>query len=254
MASKTSPRLAILTYHGIVAEPGVFAPARWSRRHTIDAITFAQQLDYIVTSESKTMLPNLLDDTSAQGSLVITFDDAHSSDYTIAADALERRHLSAAFFVPWCYLDQPGYLEKTQVRALRSRSFEIGSHSLTHRRLTQLSEQEVWREVLQSKLQLEDLLGESVATFALPYGSYEDFILQAIWAAGYTRILTSDFGIATRLDHVMHRISVLRHIAFNHFRHIIDLNRSAIGCIRAIDLLERWVRKHRLQAGASAAQ
>ena len=174
--------------------------------------------------------------------MIITFDDGHSSDYTIAADALEMRQLSAVFFIPWCYLGQPGYLEKSQVRRLRARSFEIGSHGLTHRRLTQLSQEELWREVLQSKLRLEDLLGENITTFALPYGAYDDFVLQAAWAAGYRRILTSDFGIASRQHHVMRRFSVLANTPFSHFKRIIDLNRGAVATMRIINGLKRRIR------------
>ena len=47
-----------------------------------------------------------------------------------------------------------------------------------------------------SKHRIEDLIGEQVTSFAIPSGSYNDSVLQALWAAGYRRIMTSDFGYA----------------------------------------------------------
>jgi len=38
---------------------------------------------------------------------LITFDDGHQSDLTIAAPQLARRDLQAIFFVIWSYLGQP---------------------------------------------------------------------------------------------------------------------------------------------------
>ncbi len=207
MSSRHAEFLPILTYHGIRRAAGQPIPAGWSRRHAVTASAFVSQLDAIVSCGLHTV--RLADLGWPAHAAAITFDDGHASDYTIAAPELSSRGLAATFFITASYLGRRGYLERAQVRELHARSFEIGSHGLTHKRLTEMGPAELWREALDSRRRLEDLIGHAVSSFALPSGSYDDAVLQALWAAGYRRIMTSDFGYATRRHSVMHRMGVM---------------------------------------------
>ena len=231
--------LPILMYHGIrnsIADP---LPAGWSRRHAIDARSFTGQLDAIVGGGLHPISLAAMDQPGApQHPMVITFDDGHSSDYLIAAPELTCRGLTAVFFITASFLGRPGYVRREQVRELRAGSFEIGSHGLTHKRLTEVGPAELWREVLDSKYRLEDIIGEEVSSFALPSGSYNDGVLQALWAAGYRRIMTSDFGRARRSDSVMHRMGVMAETAAREFQRFLTASPS-------------WATRHRLIQGVA---
>ena len=237
MNSNGTTCLPILMYHGIRHSTADQLPAGWSRRHAIDARSFAAQLDAIVDGGLRTVSLAALDQPVApRRPIIITFDDGHSSDYLIAAPELRQRGLTAAFFITASFLGRPGYLRREQVRELRAASFEIGSHGLTHKRLIEVGPAELWREALDSRRRLEDLIGEEVTSFALPSGSYNDAVLQALWAAGYRRIMTSDFGLARREHSVMHRMGVMAETGAREFQTFLTAGPS-------------WATRHRLIQG-----
>jgi peptidoglycan/xylan/chitin deacetylase (PgdA/CDA1 family) len=237
MNNNDTTHLPILMYHGIQHSTAEQLPAGWSRPHAIDARSFAAQLDAIVAGGLQTVSLAALDQPdAARRPIVITFDDGHSSDYLIVAPELEGRGLTATFFITSSFLDRPGYLRREQVCELRAASFEIGSHGLTHKRLAEVGPAELWREALDSKRRLEDLIGEEVSNFALPSGSYNDAVLQALWAAGYRRIMTSDFGYARREHSVMHRMGVIAETGAHEFQRFLTASPS-------------WATRHRLIQG-----
>jgi peptidoglycan/xylan/chitin deacetylase (PgdA/CDA1 family) len=229
--------LPILMYHGIRRSGSDQFPTGWSRRHAIDAASFAAQLEVVARSGLRTLALADLDRPSlSRRPMLITFDDGHSSDYSIAAPELKQRDLTGTFFVTWSFLGRAGYLDRAQVRELRAQSFEIGSHGLSHKRLTEVGPAELWCEALDSKRRLEDLIGEEISSFAVPSGSYNDPVLQALWAAGYRRIMTSDFGYARLQDSAMHRMGVMADTTPRQFQAFLTAGPS-------------WAARHRLLEG-----
>jgi peptidoglycan/xylan/chitin deacetylase (PgdA/CDA1 family) len=189
-------RLPILTYHAIVTdEPRVQLPAEASLAHAVRAADFCAQLDLLCQRKWQTVLPDRLAGPVPDRTLMITFDDGYES-HRFAADELIRRGLRAVFYVTWSNLGKNGYLTHSEVRDLRSKGFEIGSHSLTHTYLTRLNDGDLEREVSESKERLEDLVGGPVDTIAIPYGAYDRRVLASAFAAGYARVTTSDTGLA----------------------------------------------------------
>jgi peptidoglycan/xylan/chitin deacetylase (PgdA/CDA1 family) len=76
-----------------------------------------------------------------------------------------------------------------------SLSVEIASHSVSHPRLTELSDTiAIKYELAFSKQILESLFGQEVITFVYPYGKYDDPIIRMVSAAGYKIGRTCDFG------------------------------------------------------------
>ncbi|MCK4818885.1 polysaccharide deacetylase family protein, partial [bacterium] len=74
-----------------------------------------------------------------------------------------------------------------------SASVEIGSHSITHTRLSSLSPQQQQYEIRESKQQLESIIKKPVRLFSYPYGGLEDITKETgriLAGAGY------DTGIA----------------------------------------------------------
>lgn len=74
------------------------------------------------------------------------------------------------------------------------REIDVGSHGVTHAHLTRLSDEELRRELVESKRQIEDELGRPCPDFAYPYGEHDERVRRAVRAAGYERAygLTSD--------------------------------------------------------------
>jgi len=87
----------------------------------------------------------------------------------------------------------------------------IGCHTHSHPDLTLLSIAEIRREVLGSKLALEDALGQRVSAFCYPYGAYDARIREVVEEAGFDVAFTVDLGGVKFGDdpHHLKRVPVL---------------------------------------------
>ena len=117
-------------------------------------------------------------------SLAITFDDGYDSLYEKAWPVLEHFGMKGTVFVTTgetyrgCSTRPPDLhgrkmLSWSRLSKLHDSGFEIGAHTQTHTDLTCLAAAAVEREMLQSKLIVEDAIGADVASFAYPFGRHD---------------------------------------------------------------------------------
>ena len=134
--------------------------------------------------------------------VAITLDDGFQDNYTFAYPILKKYNVPATIFVVVESLEskaavgsslsgrEPGrYLSWAQVREISQNGISFGSHSLTHPWLTQVPLAQARREIVQSKAQLEQFLGEPVHLFAYPGGRLCDFsqeIKEIVIESGYS--------------------------------------------------------------------
>ena len=136
-----------------------------------------------------------LEDTQAE--LRITFDDGHITQFENALPILERFHEPATFFITAGWTDQnPEYMSWNQLRELKARGYDVQSHGWSHTLLTQCSPGELERELVRSKNALEQHLECEVDAISMPGGRWNQQVIKACVAAGYSRIFTSDPWIA----------------------------------------------------------
>ncbi|MGZ4393247.1 MAG: polysaccharide deacetylase family protein [Gaiellaceae bacterium] len=150
----------------------------------------------------------------------VTFDDAFRSAATVFPD-LERLGVSVQIFVCTRYAlvgapltipelagDDPEQLATMnwdELREQAARGVAIGSHAVSHPHLPTLSEDELRRELNESKEEIEDRLGLPCEDLAYPYGEHDQRVRSAARAAGYLRAYAlrgsrSDAYAAPRLD------------------------------------------------------
>ena len=103
-------------------------------------------------------------------SVCITFDDGSETDLIAAAPVLREFGCNATFYLTAGFLGKPGYLNPSQVRELDAQGFEIGCHSMTHSYLSDLPEPELKREVVDAKLEIEQMVGHRIEHFSCPGG------------------------------------------------------------------------------------
>lgn len=72
--------------------------------------------------------------------------------------------------------------------------FSIGSHTITHQRLTRISPDDVAFEITSSKVNLENEIGAPVALFAYPNGEFNQDVISAVQRAGYSCAVTIEYG------------------------------------------------------------
>jgi len=102
--------------------------------------------------------------------VVITFDDGFKDNYTVAYPLLYKYDLPATFFVTTGFIGRKGYMSWKDLKELRDVGFEIGSHTVTHPRLSSLPPQKIDEELRISKEVLEEKLDMEVNLFSAPYG------------------------------------------------------------------------------------
>lgn len=126
--------------------------------------------------------------------VALTFDDGHRSDVEIALPLLKKFDFSATFFPVVHHINKEGYVSWEELHLLRKEGHTIGSHGLTHRHLSRLTNTEVHNELLASKELLEKELGSTIRLFSFPYGDYTQKSITLMLEAGYTHGFSTSFG------------------------------------------------------------
>jgi peptidoglycan/xylan/chitin deacetylase (PgdA/CDA1 family) len=99
---------------------------------------------------------------------IITFDDGMLSQYTYAKTILDKYIFKATFYIICNSVDKENRMNWNNIHILEEEGHEIGSHSMNHKRLSKLSEEEMKYEIIQSKRCLQEN-GFNVTSFSFPY-------------------------------------------------------------------------------------
>ena len=86
--------------------------------------------------------------------ILITFDDGHLSNFTIALPVLKAHGLRAAFFITTDWIGSHGFMNEAQICQLRDSGMLIGAHGCSHRYLAALSREEALEEMVRSRQRL----------------------------------------------------------------------------------------------------
>lgn len=181
----------VLMYHSLYRGADTAAIDSEDMPYAVNEEEFILQLDRIVARGAGTF-------TEGSGpNVVITFDDGHESNLTIAAPLLAERGLSAYFFVTSGFINnRPGFMSSSQLKELSDMpGMIIGSHGVTHRFFADMNDSEALEELLNSRHQLEATTGLSCESMSFPGGRYNDKTLELLRSSGYVQWFGSDTGI-----------------------------------------------------------
>jgi peptidoglycan/xylan/chitin deacetylase (PgdA/CDA1 family)/archaellum component FlaF (FlaF/FlaG flagellin family) len=107
-----------------------------------------------------------------QAVISLTFDDSDADQYANAFPILQQYGMHGTFYVITGYIGvNSGYMTLPQLHDLANAGNEIAAHTVLHPDLTQLSTDEVTRQLCQSRNTLLNW-GFSPTSFAYPYGSF----------------------------------------------------------------------------------
>ncbi len=132
-------------------------------------------------------------DPGTSGRVEITSDDGGGSALLLA-EYLAGQGLRATFFIVTDWIGRENFLDRDEIRAIRSMGHVVGSHSHTHSGpFCDLPEVQLRDEVLESKGVLEELLGVEVDTFSVPGGEIRPATIRRLESPelGLSRIYTS---------------------------------------------------------------
>jgi peptidoglycan/xylan/chitin deacetylase (PgdA/CDA1 family) len=120
--------------------------------------------------------------TDSAAFLTLSIDDGHPTDLK-TAELVANFGLRATFYVPASNRERP-VMSVAEIREL-SAIFEIGSHTLNHRRVNRLSDSEARIEIDDGKKWLEDVLSQEVVSFCYPGGKFNQRTGQIVKDAGF---------------------------------------------------------------------
>lgn len=196
---------AILTYHKIGRQFELGITSVTGKR-------FSKHLDFLTSlgrgwaAASDVALRGCEGDTIA-----LTFDDGYESIYTEAFPEMSSRQLTGTAFVivgatggfnTWdvrLSLRPFKHLSWQQIGELARHGLEIGSHTLSHRDLTRLSDDELEKELVASRREIQDHIGTEVTAIAYPFGKADRRVIDAAQAAGYKCGFTSSPRTGSRM-------------------------------------------------------
>lgn len=190
--------VVVLCYHGI--------SDAWPASTSVRPADFEAQL----TSFSRrgyrgATLSEALVSPPAGKTLVVTFDDAHSSVWEHARGPMDRLGIPGTVYAPTDYVggERPmawaGYdtwlgtehegelacMSWSELGELASSGWEVGSHTCSHPRLSQLETDEIEAELTESRRICEERLDRPCTSIAYPYSDYDERVVRAAAAAGY---------------------------------------------------------------------
>jgi peptidoglycan/xylan/chitin deacetylase (PgdA/CDA1 family) len=134
----------------------------------------------------------------------LSFDDGYADFATLALPTMERRRFPASVFavadligrdaewLPTEGLPPAGLMDADTLLAVDGAGAKVGSHTATHKRLSNLNAEELHGEVAGSKATLERILRRPVLDFCYPYGDISADALEAVRTAGYRLAFTCE--------------------------------------------------------------
>lgn len=126
--------------------------------------------------------------TQCQGKVALTFDDGPHPRYTKEILAiLEEYHITATFFI--IGVNAENYPQ--DLRRIVDAGCEIGNHTNSHRRMKDLSAEEIRSEITQCEDTVYRLCGVRPRVFRPPEGMMNDTVKQIVSEKGYQLVLWS---------------------------------------------------------------
>ncbi len=210
---RMSTSIPILMYHEVTSRPPVAY-----RKYAITPRTFARQMRWLAFEGYHPIsLQDLFDARTDQKRLptrpvIVTFDDGYRDCVNNAVPILKEHGFTATFFIVaglvgktsrWLVKERGFELplaDWSSLRDLRSAGLELGSHGMTHARLTELSSAVCREELLESRQLMEDRLGHEVRHLAYPFGSFDHRVRALAEEVGYRSGCSVRIGLSSRND------------------------------------------------------
>ncbi len=193
----------VLCYHGL--------SSNWPSSLAVTPENFRKQIELVLHRGYRgATFSEVVPTPQYEKTVAITFDDSYRSVFEHALPILAEHGLPATVFVPtghvgadgpmtWRgieeWLDGPHASELVpmswdELRTLSNAGWEIGSHTVTHPRLTRLAESSLFEELEESRKHCEVNLGRDCLSLAYPYGDFDDRVISAARSAGYLTAAT----------------------------------------------------------------
>lgn len=174
ITSRYDVPFAILMYHHINS-----APKPREVKLTVTPENLERQISFLVSRGYHFVtLDQAFDDFIHDGrtpskTVVLTFDDGYRSFYTVAFPLLKKYHVPATVYVINQDIGKRGSLTWAMMKEMiKSGLVEVGVHTVNHKPLAKIPEEQARFQLAESKRLLEVGLGVPMMTVAYPFGNF----------------------------------------------------------------------------------
>ncbi|MGL5050249.1 MAG: polysaccharide deacetylase family protein [Fusobacteriaceae bacterium] len=146
--------------------------------------------------------------------IILTVDDGYRDNYSILFPLLKKYNMKAVIFLvsginynKWTIESDKekrfDLLHDEEIAEMhRSGLIEFGGHTLSHPKLQKLSNEQLYKEIMEDKNILEKKLKEKLVSFAYPYGNLTERVKEVVKRAGYDFAVSTDTGTGIIEDDV----------------------------------------------------
>lgn len=188
--------LPIAMYHSVTPQ------AKDKNRLQVSLKNFQRQMEFLKRNNYNVLrleeLVNLIGEKKKvpPRSIVLTFDDGYKDNYQYAFPVLKKYNLPATIFIIVNEIGRPDRLSWQELKEMQdSGLISIGSHCLGPEPLVNIdSLPQLEKEIFDSKVRLEEGLGEEVSLFSYPEGRFNDKIKDLVIKAGYRLAVATSPG------------------------------------------------------------
>lgn len=200
------PDQNIQSRHRIFVRKDLFEQQmKWLKEKGFTSLSFAEIKEYLQLKRHPADFP--------KRPIILTFDDGYKDNLRNAGPLLKKYGMKATLFLladndlkgnSWDAYegDTSNELMNEQERQqlVLNFPFEIGSHGMNHKRLTEMKSEDVLTEMIQSRQKLENEFQRPIISFAYPFGDRSDSIADSCERAGYEFAVNTDCGGLFVLD------------------------------------------------------
>jgi peptidoglycan/xylan/chitin deacetylase (PgdA/CDA1 family) len=207
----------ILMYHRIGSSSAT--TPTMTRALTVPTAVFGAQMRWLERNGFRPITQEQLFNALEHGArlparpVMITFDDGYRDVLWNAAPILARLHAPATAYVITGRISgpDPSFLTWPELHMLEHKGIGIGSHTVDHLELTQLSDAAALHQLTASRRALEAHLHHPVQWFSYPAGRNSPHVLPLVARAGYVLAVTTSPGTLQTADapYQLHRYEIL---------------------------------------------
>lgn len=228
--SSSLGKIPVLMYHALEdASNPAGSKNPGEQLYVLSRDAFYGQMEYLHNNGFTVLLLDellQLDEWPERG-VVLTFDDGHQSNYTIALPILEKFGFKAHFFITTGWLNTPYFLTLEQVQKLADKGMPIGSHGVTHSFFSDMDAKQVQAELQSSKETLEQAKPVIVKSFSAPGGRIQSSVYEIGENVGYRQYFTSEFCLYKKksIPTIIPRLAIKGKMDFITFCKIVNGDR-----------------------------